>query len=253
MAWNMLGHSPSEWVLFLILAWSIGVALLVVSAAMRQLPLAVSSLALGVIGLLLFGVAKLAMASRPDAFGGSQGLSGVTWSLAVCLISAAVRLALIVINHLRRDIGSSPAMRIAQAGTGGLLILLVTANLIVFLAASEYSVGDAAFGVVTGLAVLTGAVLTLVSAARGEQDTSLIEFALVLLYAATLAQVGYLTVRPAVATGQAGLAWFQLNTFLVVGALSVAAGNGAYRLVRQACSATPSPMASEPTEENATD
>ena len=103
------------------------------------------------------------------------------------------------------------------------------------------------------LAVLTGAVLTLVSAARGEQDTSLIEFALVLLYAATLAQVGYLTVRPAVATGQAGLAWFQLNTFLVVGALSVAAGNGAYRLVRQACSATPSPMASEPTEVNATD
>ena len=62
---------------------------------------------------------------------------------------------------------------------------------------------------------------------------SLSEAALLLLHAASAGQIGFFVARPAVVSGQVGIAWYHFNTMAMVSALAILAGFGAYRLTRE--------------------
>ena len=234
MSWHMIQQSPHTGALFLVVAWLIGLALVVISAVVRGLPLAVCCAALGLIGLLLYGLVKMIGGDSMGLFRETESFTGVTWSLGLCLTGAAARVAVIVINHLRRELGPSTRMRIVQIAAGALLLMLVAANIIGFLADVDASAGDLVVSLLTGLAIVFAGGLTMIDGCLGKESPSPSEVALLLLYAATAGQIGFFVVRPAVVAGQAGIGWYHFNSMAMVGALAVATGYGAYRLAREA-------------------
>ena len=227
MSWDMIRESPVGFAVFLIGAWLIGLAAIVLGAAIRGLPSAICFTSLGSVGGLLLLMAFLASSD----FRGQSGAGGeLAWLLPLAIGGLLLRLANIVTVHLRLRYGSPRLIRILQMVFGGLLTLIVAVNIIGFLAEAEAPAGDTALLLLAGLAILIGCVLTLIDGILPERSPLLAESSLLLLYGATMGQMGYIVVRPTLTVGYAGAAWPFANMVILSGALAVLTGYGIYRM-----------------------
>ena len=226
MSWDIIADAPSEasaFVVFLVGSWLIGAAAIVLSATLRGLPAAISHAGLG-----LFGVVLLVVLVYSTSYGSIASRRVITSGLLdfgfLRIMKLLMLLGVIVATNVRIRLKATTGLRVSQGAIAGVYIVLFIIGLISDLHSfskipkpirSELA-GDCAFFIILELVVAASAVLALVHATtvRISRNT-LSQIALCLIYAATLCEVWYIILRPAILLEQYGLILLCLNTCLL--------------------------------------
>jgi len=248
MSWDLLSNVPSSataFVMFVVGSWIIGLAAIILSALLRGLPAAASHAGLGLLSIVLFAVMS-ASASRgmPDVSLLDIGILGALRLLAL--------VGVIVTTGLRLRLPPDQPLRVCQGVLSGIHVALFIVWLIQSLTSfsklpsyvRKELIGDHIFLILIHLAVASGAVLSLIHAALGEQRRKTLPMVtLGIVYGAVPCLAAYFIIRPAVGVEQPGLALFVLNLCLLVIPALFLLCNGLINGIWWLASALPQPRA----------
>ena len=225
MSWDMLRIVPGTFVAFVILAWAIGVATIILTLTVKGLGLAIAHASVGFTGLfiLVVGLAAAGPAAWPP--GGAGGLPG-SESVGMVTVSAILLAAMLISTNIGLRVASLPVRIVQGASAGGLAILSVIQ---LFRGIGGFGglpadmrgalVFHLLFLSLVTLCLIAGCVLASVDAAMAKTNKRVLARAsLCLLYAAMLSLFAYAFIMLA-ASELPGLALSLANFAILLGTL----------------------------------
>ena len=220
---QMGDDGATRFMVFLVGAWAIGLAAVIVSATVKPPARAFTYAGLGLLGFVLLLIVGVGFRKPRDwsALGGLRlGVSPTLLLMLVALMSA--------MNHLRLRLGARPVLRACQVAAGALALVLALTGLVGgvghFLdfprAAKAKYVFDLIFMILMAFTLIAACLLSVVDGLlRKISRPALAATGLVLVYLYFGGSVLYRIGRPALATLDVGGMLFSLNLMLLIASI----------------------------------